>query len=75
MPAEGRVRERRHKRLYYKNGDIVISAQSRAQKNVVRFFRVDKIVLARHSTVFEGMLDVSAEAGIDPDEQYDGVLW
>ncbi|THH31943.1 hypothetical protein EUX98_g2220 [Antrodiella citrinella] len=61
----------RHPKLYFEDGDIVLSSDSADQ--VTTFYRVDKIYLSRQSIVFQEMLGVPMS--VSPGEMYDGVAW
>ncbi|KAI0697580.1 hypothetical protein BC835DRAFT_1413616 [Cytidiella melzeri] len=67
-PDTSELDGQRHPSLYFTDGDIVISATSRA-KSYTELYRVDRIFLARHSPVFKDMFSLGK--GRD-DEQYDG---
>ncbi len=60
----------RHETLYLEDGDIVLTAPA-AGGQQRRVFRVDKIVLARHSPIFKDMLVF--EPGQDAEDVYEGV--
>ena len=62
--------ERRHPSLYLEDGDIVISATSKA-RTYTEFYRVDKVFFARHSPVFRDMLSLG-DGDSACNEQYDG---
>ena len=62
--------ERRHPSLYLEDGDIVISATSKA-RTYTEFYRVDKVFLGRHSPIFNDMFLVGGSGAYD--EQYDGI--
>lgn len=64
------IEERWHPSLYFADGDIVVSAVSK-DKSYIEFYRVDRVFLARHSTIFKDMF-VVGESNLDM-EQYDGV--
>ncbi len=67
--SSNQVEGQRHS-PYFEDGDIVVSATAE-YKNEMRFFRVDKIFLARHSVIFRDMFVVGDS---DPQmERYDGV--
>ncbi|GBE79345.1 hypothetical protein SCP_0205430 [Sparassis crispa] len=60
----------RHPTLYFKSGDIVLSAPTVSEKVSGQLFRVHRFMLAHHSPVFADMFDVPPP----PDEEgYDGV--
>ena len=56
-----------HKTVYYPNGDLVL--YSRADENIITAFKVDKVMLARHSEVFDGMFRLPPPPEM---ETYDG---
>ena len=58
----------RHTTLYNPSGDLVVSA--RAAKGTTLLFRVHSVILAQHSPVFSGMLEMPAGTG--GREMYDG---
>ena len=71
MSEQLEKRVKRHKKLYFEDGDIVLAAPSPTAPDILILFRVDKILLARHSPIFRDMLSFSAGSG--PDDTYDGV--
>ena len=56
---------------YFDNGDIIITCPSRDKAKRDRHFRVDKIVLCRHSPVFRTMLSLPGKPGSE--DSMDGV--
>ena len=65
---------RRDDTLYFDDGDVVLSAKQTYARNPDldrEVFRVDKLVLSRHSPVFAGMFKFPAVPGVN--EEYDGV--
>ena len=62
---------RRHPDIYFADGDIVLSAPSHKTVNSVILFRVDTLMLKRHSPIFNDMLQF--RPGTTSDEEYDGV--
>ncbi|KAI0094330.1 hypothetical protein BDY19DRAFT_881172 [Irpex rosettiformis] len=69
---QNQVEERRHPTLYFEDGDIAISATSKA-KEYIEFYRIDKIFLARHSPIFKDMLSLGKNNSESHNERYDGV--
>lgn len=65
------VQEIPHPTLYFAGGDIVVSATD-AKEKMDHYFRVDKIMLARHSPVFKDMLQLG-DGSAASNEHYDGV--
>ena len=59
---------RRHDTLYFEDGDIVLSAKDGTDGRVV--FRVDKVILSRHSQVFADMFRLPCAPGVN--EEYEG---
>ncbi|TCD64064.1 hypothetical protein EIP91_004572 [Steccherinum ochraceum] len=58
-----------HRRLYFADGDIVLSSVSAKMKTTM--YKVDKIYLSRQSEVFQGMFTMPASST----DLYDGVPW
>lgn len=69
MAREDYIEEQRHESLYMTDGDIVISAGSAVDVQIVQLFRVHKNILAHHSPVFHDMLAIGENS---ENEQYDG---
>lgn len=61
--------ERRHPSLYFADGDIVMSATSK-EKTYTEFYRVDKVLLARHSAVFQDMFSIGSAEGSSANGSY-----
>ena len=70
MTEEPEKLVKRHEKLYLEDGDIVLAAPSSTAPDTVTLFRVDKVLLARHSPIFRDMLSFSAGNG--PHDTYDG---
>lgn len=62
--------EQRHPTLYLSDGDLVVSAALKSDKNTVQLFRIYKPFLACHSPIFKDMLAIGGGATNDI---YDGV--
>lgn len=65
-----RAEERRNSALYFVDGDIVVTAASK-NKSYTEFYRVDRVFLARHSTIFKDMF-VVGKSDLQM-ERYDGI--
>lgn len=62
--------EQRHPSLYMNEGDLVVSAKSATDSNVVQLFRVSKSILSDHSLVFKDIFSIGRNS---KNEEFDGV--
>lgn len=60
----------RHPTLHFPDGDIALSAKTRT--GITQVFRVDRIVLSRHSEVFRDMLAVASDKS-NPEERFEDI--
>ena len=60
------------KTLYFEDGDVALSLEDKDDDGpVTRIYRVDKVLLSRHSSVFAGMFSLPENPG--GNEKYDDV--